>query len=392
MNPTAATDLLVPQIPTLALTSQQLIVLAWQIGPALLAGILVGLGLTLGRTSLITKLAAGVAKLTGKSDPELTGWQAWVFHTLSTLKGWFIWSSALYVAIRLAPPAHPVWPVAEYIYSLLSIIQLGLALVTIVKQVARAHVAAHKADGARVTLTHTMVMVVKMLIWVFMALLAMSASGINVTALLAGLGIGGVAIAFAFKSILEDIFGSLSVVMDKPFVIGDFIIAGDYMGSVEHIGMKTTRIRSISGEQIIISNSDLLGSRIRNFGRMEERRQVFTVGVVYETPVEKLEKIPGIIRGIVEAQKQVRFDRCHFAKYGTFSLDFETVYFVTSPDYTLFMDTQQAINLAILRALEAEGVQLAYPTQVIYARANEGEKALPDGEEAAKPQKNTKKA
>jgi len=197
-------------------------------------------------------------------------------------------------------------------------------------------------------------------------LLALDNLGVNITALVAGMGIGGIAVALAAQNILGDLFASISIVLDKPFVINDFIIVGDYMGSVEHIGVKTTRIRSLSGEQIVFSNTDLLNSRVRNFKRMVERRVVFSFGVVYGTPAEKLEAIPGIVRGIIEAIDGTRFDRAHFAKYGDSSLDFEVVYFVVTGDYNVYMDIQQAINLAIYRSFEDEGLGFAFPTQTIF--------------------------
>ncbi|HEX9860361.1 MAG TPA: mechanosensitive ion channel family protein [Nitrospirota bacterium] len=206
----------------------------------------------------------------------------------------------------------------------------------------------------------------RLVIWSLALLLALDNLGVNITALVAGMGIGGIAVALAAQNILGDLFASISIVLDKPFVINDFIIVGDYMGSVEHIGVKTTRIRSLSGEQIVFSNTDLLNSRVRNFKRMVERRVVFSFGVVYGTPAEKLEAIPGIVRGIIEAIDGTRFDRAHFAKYGDSSLDFEVVYFVVTGDYNVYMDIQQAINLAIYRSFEDEGLGFAFPTQTIF--------------------------
>lgn len=202
--------------------------------------------------------------------------------------------------------------------------------------------------------------------WVFVILLALNNLGIKVTALVAGLGISGIAVALAVQNILGDLFASLSIVLDRPFVIGDFIIVGDQMGSVEHVGLKTTRVRSISGEQIVFSNTDLLNSRVKNYRRMEERRIVFTIGVTYQTPKDRLEAIPRWIQEIIEGQEQVRFDRSHFTDYGDFSLNFETVYFVTDRDFKLYRDIQQAINLALYRKFEEEGVEFAYPTQTLF--------------------------
>jgi small-conductance mechanosensitive channel len=203
-------------------------------------------------------------------------------------------------------------------------------------------------------------------VWSIALLLILNNLGFDITALVAGLGIGGIAVALAAQNILGDLFASLAIVLDQPFVVGDFVVLGDKMGTVERIGIKTTRIRSLSGEELIVSNADLLASRIHNFRRMAERRVVFTIGVTYETPAEKVEKLPDMLRAIVEAQGQVRFDRAHFARYGDFALLYEVVYWMLSADYNVYMDTQQRINLAIFRSLQDEGIAFAYPTQTIY--------------------------
>jgi len=214
--------------------------------------------------------------------------------------------------------------------------------------------------------------VFRLVLWSVALLLALDNLGIKVTALVAGLGVSGIAVALAVQNILGDLFASMSIVMDKPFAIGDFIIVGDFKGTVERIGLKTTRLVGLGGEQIIFANSDLLKSRIRNYKRMEERRISFTIGVVYQTPVERLERIPGIIREVVEAQDSCRFDRSHFATYGDFSLNFETVYYVTVPDYTVYMDVQQSINLGLFRRFQKEGIEFAYPTQTIFVEGSAG--------------------
>jgi small-conductance mechanosensitive channel len=206
----------------------------------------------------------------------------------------------------------------------------------------------------------------RLIVWSVALLLILDNLGINITALVAGLGVGGIAVALAVQNILGDLFASLSIVLDKPFAVGDFIIIDDCLGSVEHVGLKTTRLRSLSGEQLVMSNADLLSSRIRNYGRMYERRIVFSLGVTYQTPREKLKKIPEIIRDAVQAQDQTRFDRSHFKAYGSFSLDFETVYHVLQPDFNVYMDIQQAVNFAIHERFEAEGIEFAYPTQTLF--------------------------
>jgi small-conductance mechanosensitive channel len=211
-------------------------------------------------------------------------------------------------------------------------------------------------------------------VWAAVALIALDTLGIEITALIAGLGVGGIAVALAVQNVLGDLFASVSIILDKPFVVGDFIILGDeHIGTVEYVGLKTTRVRALSGEQLVIANSDLLASRIRNFKRMSERRVAFEVGVVYGTPAEKLREIPEVIRKAVESQSNTRFDRSHFKSFGDSALVFETVYFMGVPDYNAYMDTQQAINLQLYERFEAMEVEFAYPTQTLFVRREEPE-------------------
>lgn len=204
-----------------------------------------------------------------------------------------------------------------------------------------------------------------------MLLLALENVGIHVTTLLAGLGISSLAVALALQNILGDLFASLSIVFDKPFEIGDFIIVDAHLGTVEHVGLRTTRIRSLSGEQLVFSNNDLIKSRIRNYKRMEERRVVFSFGVTYQTPRDKVARIAGMVREIVERQDKVRFDRSNFKEFGAFSLNYEVVYWMLDPDYNLYMDTQEAINLGIMETFEGEGIEFAFPTQTLFLEGGE---------------------
>ncbi len=208
--------------------------------------------------------------------------------------------------------------------------------------------------------------IARIFLWSIVLLLILDNLGVNITSLVAGLGIGGIAIALAMQNILADLFASLSIVLDKPFVIGDFIVVDQLMGTIEYIGMKTTRIRSLSGEELIFSNNDLLKSRIHNYKRMFERRIVYGFGVIYQTPLEKLKLINNIISDIIKSQNQARFDRVHFKEYGDSSLNFEVVYFVTNPDYNIYMDLQQAINLEMFRRFQEEGIEFAYPTRTLF--------------------------
>lgn len=208
--------------------------------------------------------------------------------------------------------------------------------------------------------------ILKAIIWGLALILFLDNLGFNVTSVVAGLGIGGVAVALAAQAVLKDLFSYFSIIFDRPFKVGDFIIVGDYLGVVEYIGVKTTRLRSLSGEQLIFSNTDLTDSRVRNYQRMEKRRVVFQFGVTYETPLVKLEDIPGIVKTTIEKIKDTVFDRAHFFSYGDFSLVFEIVYYVIGSDYTRYMDIQQKINLGLKKEFESRAIDFAYPTQTVY--------------------------
>ncbi|MCC7487717.1 MAG: mechanosensitive ion channel family protein [Burkholderiales bacterium] len=225
------------------------------------------------------------------------------------------------------------------------------------------------ADGEAVTAMGLISFLARVTVWTITLLLVLNHLGVNITALVAGLGIGGVAVALALQNVLGDLLASLAIVLDKPFVVGDFIVVDNLRGEVERVGIKTTRIRSLDGEQLIVSNADLLKSRIRNLRRMTRRRVEFTVGIAYETAPEKLARVPALLRGIVQAQPRAGFDRAHFKQLGDSALVFEVVYFVPDPDTNAYMDMQQAINLEIFRRFAAEGIEFAYPTQTVHVRA-----------------------
>jgi small-conductance mechanosensitive channel len=220
-------------------------------------------------------------------------------------------------------------------------------------------------DASSAALLGVLRFVAKLVLWSVILLLALDNLGVNVTTLVAGLGIGGVAVALALQNVLGDLFASLSIVFDKPFVLADTITVDGVTGTVEGIGMKTTRLRSLAGEQIALANGELLKSRIHNWSRMTERRVVLAFGVLYETPADVVERIPALVRAIVERQEGTRFDRAHFKSFGASSLDFEATYWILSPDYRTYMDRQQAVNLELLRAFEEQGIGFAYPTQTL---------------------------
>lgn len=234
-------------------------------------------------------------------------------------------------------------------------------------------------DGSRKTTLSALTFLGRLALFSLLLILALDNLGIDITALLAGIGIASVAIGLALQNILSDLFASLSIVLDKPFEIGDFIIVDDLLGTVENVGLRTTRVRSLGGEQLVFSNNDLIQSRIRNYKRMAERRVLFTLGVVYGTSPNHLREIPELIREIVEARSPVRFDRAHFKAFGQFSLDFEVVYWMLDPTYNLYMDVQQEINLALVDAFTERGIEFAFPTQTILLESASAEAGGTEG-------------
>ncbi len=228
------------------------------------------------------------------------------------------------------------------------------------------HYSSHENSSSSTKTTLSAInFIARLILYSLLILLALDNLGINVTTLVAGVGVTSIAVALAVQNILGDLFSSLSIVLDKPFEIGDFVVVGDYSGSVENIGLRSTRLRSLTGEQLIFSNNDMLSSRIRNYKRMLERRVVFNLGVTYDTTPEQLRAIPKIVQEAIEKHDYVRFDRTHFKNFGDFSLNFETVYYMLKADYALFMDTQQDINLDIFERFAKEGIDFAFPTQTL---------------------------
>jgi len=209
-------------------------------------------------------------------------------------------------------------------------------------------------------------MVIRIIIWSISLLILLDNLGIKVSGLIAGFGVGGVAIAFAAQSILADVFNYFTIFFDRPFEIGDLLFIDKFSGVVEHIGVKTTRIRSLGGEELIFSNTDLTGSRVRNFKNMRERRVVFSFGVTYQTPVRKMKIIPEEIKKIIDNIESAKFDRAHFYKFGDSSLDFEIVFYVLSGEYLTYMEIQQEINLKIMMLFEKMKVEFAYPTRTVF--------------------------
>jgi small-conductance mechanosensitive channel len=280
----------------------------------------------------------------------------------------FLGAVSMLLAVSVADLPAGVQRLCNRAAVLVSLVQAGIWLSFTLREVLERHFERSFGNGddpTHRTMARMVMLGVRLTLWALLILVALSNLGVDITALVAGLGVGGVAVALATQNVLGDIFASVSILLDKPFVPGDFLVIDDFLGTVEHIGVKTTRLRSLGGEQLVFSNADLLRSRLRNYKRMSERRVLFKLGVVYQTPPDTLAAIPGLLRAAVEGQAGTRFDRSHFASYGDFALTFETVYYVLSADYNRYMDVQQAINLEIARRFADRGIEFAYPTQTL---------------------------
>ena len=305
-------------------------------------------------------------KIAGKTKNDLDDAMIAIF---SKIKPPFYFFVALYFAIKYLSFPELVGKVLTVIILIAVVYEVVQAVTRFVDYFISKYLEKNKDSQGEKKHSQSMLraasMIVKFVLWAIALIMILSNLGINVTSLIASLGIGGIAIALALQNILTDIFSSFSLYVDKPFQPGDFITVGTDSGTVERIGMKTTRIRTMQGEELVVSNRELTTARVQNFKKLEQRRVVTSLGVVYGLSFTKLKSIPRIIKKIVKEIEGVEFDRCHFANYGDFSLNFELVYFVKSTEYADYMDKNQEINLQIFKAFEQEKIEFAYPTQTI---------------------------
>lgn len=280
---------------------------------------------------------------------------------------------SLWPSLRFLPLNESVQTVLTSVFYLAILGQCAIYATNWIERTVNRHKMRRlKEDPSSVSAYGVMSFFARIAIWSVVVLITLASFDYDITGLMAGLGIGGVAVAFALQSILADIFSSVAILLDKPFMVGDVITVGTETGEIESIGLKTTRMKSVTGEQVVISNTDLLGSRIRNFKRMNERRVLFQIGVTYQTKQEHLEAIPAMLREIIESQEKVRFDRAHLKIFGDFALIFECVYFMLEPDYALYMDTNQRVHLELFRRFQELGIEFAYPTQTLYVHMEGG--------------------
>jgi small-conductance mechanosensitive channel len=288
-----------------------------------------------------------------------------MIETVKHVKPPFYWFLSLYIALKFLNFPDIVGRILDSVIIIVFVVQILTASSTFINFLFKKLASRQKESSSKTAMGYLAKMT-KGALWAVGILLILSNLGIDITSLVAGLGVGGIAIAFALQNILADLFSSFAIWFDKPFVVGDFIVVGEHSGNVEKIGIKTTRIRSLQGEEIVISNQELTTARIQNFKRLKERRALFNIGVEYGTDPKLLKDIPLVIQNIVKDMPQVRFDRAHFAKFGDSALIYEIVYFIESDEYSVFMDVQQSINLAIHETFLEKGINMAFPTQTIH--------------------------
>ncbi|HBO16691.1 MAG: MscS Mechanosensitive ion channel [Candidatus Moranbacteria bacterium GW2011_GWE2_35_2-] len=299
------------------------------------------------------------------SDRTKTDLDNFILSVVKSIKPPFYFIIALYVSFNVLVFSANIEGIIKYIVFAVIAIQVVLILQKVVDYVTIRIAKKAEADGGGKEAIYLGGKIVNVALWVVAILMVLSNLGFNVSSVLAGLGIGGIAVALAAQNVLGDIFSSFSIVIDKPFKVGDFVSIGTEKGTVKKIGIKTTRLKTLQGEELVISNKDLTNARVQNFKRLKRRRVSFNLGIVYGTKIEKLKKIPEIIKGIIEKEELASFGRVHFRDYGDFSLIFKIIYYVESGDFKDYMNVRQNINLAVYEAFEKEGIDFAYPTQTI---------------------------
>lgn len=332
---------------------------------------IVGLAVAVGLYFLMVGLRFVSVRALGESYP-VTHWRGFLRRMIRRTRSIFIaaWSSWL-VGHVVEPPGGLI-RVIDFVFTVTFAIQGALwARELLLALVERRAANAEDNDSFESAITIIRVLV-NVVVWAFAFILILDNLGVNVTTLIAGLGVGGIAIGLAAQGIFGDLFAALAILFDRPFKVGDTISYGTNTGTVEAIGLKTTRVRALSGEQLIISNAKLLDQQISNLRRIEERRIVTTIGVIYQTKPDLLDQIPGEIEAIIRARPRLQFDRAHFVAFSASSLDFEFVYHVTEPALATMMNERQVVGLAILRRFAALGIGFAYPTQTTFTAAPDG--------------------
>jgi small-conductance mechanosensitive channel len=333
---------------------------AWLIAAVVAVGIYAVLAI--GRRILVSRLGALAERTETDIDDAIV-------DLIKNTRGFFIAAVALGAALRgLDVHAKLVGPLTALL-QLLVLLQVGVWISGLIGFLVQRAMTKRRetADRIGIAAVRAIGVTIKVVAWIILSLVALQfVFEKNVTTLVTTLGVGGIALALAVQNILGDLLAAVAIVFDRPFDVGDTIAVDSLVGTVEQIGLKTTRLRSVTGEQLIIGNGELLKSKLRNYKRMYERRALLNIDITYDTPPKVIEQIPPMLKSIIEGQKSVRFERSHFAGFQESALRIETVYFVLDPDYKLFMDVQQAVNLEILRRFAAQGIKFAFPTRAVH--------------------------
>ena len=323
-------------------------------------------------TYIVVKIIIHVLlkKLTDLSKKTENSIDDTLINFIKELPKYFYWTLYIYIPLKFLTLGSQVDKIIDGIFVLVVLLQVIKISLRLVRDGLKFLIIDKNWGEEWKTTFNLLYLLVKIWVWVLWGLIFLTNIWVEVTPLIASLWVWGIAVAFALQNILEDVFSSFSIYFDKPFTIGDFIQVGSDYGTVKKIGIKTSRLQTLQWEELVISNKELTSARINNFWVMESRRIVFTIGVVYGTPVEKLKKIKEIISDIISSKEKAELDRVHFKSYGDWSLNYEIVYYVQTSDYYEYMDLQEAINLEIYEQFEKEGIEFAYPTRTII---NKGE-------------------
>lgn len=330
-------------------------------------GLWINFAIVLGATlifHLLLRSAIGLIRRHLDAIPEARSrWPAFISRILGRTNGLLLFAFSLLLALKLAD-LPPTWHAAlSHGWFIALALQVALWLDTGVRLWTSGLLQRKGAGDLNPVTTTIISILVLILIWSVMLLSILANLGVNITAMVASLGVGGIAIALAVQTLLSDMFASLSIGVDKPFEIGDFVVFGSVAGTIEHIGLKTTRIRSLSGEQIVCANASLLSQTLHNYKRMNTRRIVFKFGIAYDTPTAKVREVGALVRKVIEAIPETRFDRAHFLSFDESQLTFEVVHIVQTSEYNRYMDIQQEINLGLLQGLRDLDVRFAFPTR-----------------------------
>lgn len=327
----------------------------WPVIAAVL-GVAAGLRLAL---SLARRFARG--RLERPGEPG-TGWDAFLLRMVERTGLGFTLVLALAIVPRLMNADPALEPAFRLVGSLAAFWQTALwANAGISFGIRRLVQQGGEDRQVTVTAATALGFMARVLLFVLLLLATLDALGVQVTTLVAGLGIGGVVVALALQSVLTDVMGALAIVLNRPFLVGDFIQAGPHMGTVEYVGLRSTRIRSLSGQELHLPNTFLLQNAIVNASRLTERRVALKVVLAYDTPLAVLERVGGMVEDIVAGVPVARFDRAHLASFSPWGYEFEIVYWILSSDYRVYMDARERINLELLRQLDAAGVRLGAP-------------------------------